>query len=63
MNKYIKIKEFVGCMSPRLEDMVKCVKEAGIELSTAFIETEIDYSGCYYEGDMPSVSIVLYGKK
>lgn len=27
------------------------------------IELEIDYNGCYYEGDRPSYSVIAYKKK
>lgn len=27
------------------------------------VELEIDYSGCYYEGDSPSYSMIVYKKK
>lgn len=32
------------------------------EGATCF-ELEIDYSGCYYEGDTPSYSVVFFKKK
>lgn len=27
------------------------------------VELEVDYSGCYYEGDTPSYNLVVYKKK
>ena len=39
------------------------VKKAGAKQATAYIECELDYSGCYYEGDIPSIKLKVYATK
>lgn len=38
-------------------------KKAGVKFSTIYLEGELDYSSCYYEGDTPSVRIKVHGTK
>ena len=38
----------------------ECKKDGWTDIR---IEYELDYGGCYYEGDTPSISGSLYGNK
>jgi len=39
------------------------IKKAGLKTKDAYLKIELDYGGCYYEGDSPSISVKVYGWK
>ncbi len=47
----------------RISDIRQMLKSKGLKLKDAYLETELDYAGCYYEGDIPSIKIKVYGVK
>lgn len=65
-----KIKTFYG-PEPYVSDgdflNIKIIREeckkAKVNFNTAEIRTTIDYSGCYYESDQPSIKIELWAEK
>lgn len=51
-----------GCSYDRLSTLLESIKAAGYsEEDYSNFEFETDYSGCYYEGDIPSI-VCKYNK-
>lgn len=63
MPKYELIKEYESFRTPKLIDIIKDIGEKGFDISTVYIETELDYTDCHYRSDRPNVSIKVYGEK
>lgn len=45
------------------EEIEKAFKELENDYTGLCLEADLDYGGCYYEGDTPSVDIELWGIK
>ena len=53
--KLVKRKELVIVSKDELEKII--AQHFGLEIVRLQVETSLDYSDCYYEGDAPSSSI------
>ena len=60
--KHVSIGEFYADHLT-LDTIKDAAKKVGVKLSTIYLDGELDYSSCYYEGDIPSVRIKVYGIK
>lgn len=61
MVNYIKDKKVYSYIGMPLKDFLEMIKDDCGNWKDAYVESELNYNKCYYEGDEASVDLVISG--
>lgn len=61
MDNYIQDKKVYRDIGISLKDFIEMIKCDCGNWKDAYIKSEISYNGCYYEGDTPSIDLIISG--